>query len=244
LFKYITSLLILLVLISCSSENSFEDEKSSSLIKPNYSQIQARYDCALSKDTSLNRLEAFIPNFVIKVKDALPSASLEIFFNDQENINNFSLLYLDDDINFNSSVITTLLYEGGMDNIAECSLNDDAILSSNFYIDNKSIDLDSFEVEVLNCTFNNGFNFGTFAIEVDSFLNLIRKKGVTYFAKFQQANETSLNFTWINYLGSIEDKDILYKGWLEEEDSIKIQEAFNLHSTCESSIAYKGYKIL
>ncbi len=94
MFKYITSLLILLVLISCSSENSFEDEKSSSLIKPNFFQIQARYDCALSKDTSLNRLEAFIPNFVIKVKDALPSASLEIFFNDQENINNFSLRYI------------------------------------------------------------------------------------------------------------------------------------------------------
>ncbi len=244
MFKYITSLLITLILISCSSENSFVDQKSSSLIKPNFSQTQARYDCVLSEDTSLNSLEAFIPSFVVKVRNTLPSASLEIFFNDQENISNFSLLYLDNDINFNSSLMTVLLDEEGMDNIADCALNDDAILSSNFYIDNKSIDLDSFEVEVLNCTFNDGFNFGTFAIEVDSFLNLIRKKGVAYFAKFQQANEASPNFIWINYLGSIEDKDILYKGWLEEEDSIKIQEAFNLHSTCESSISYKGYKVL
>jgi hypothetical protein len=54
----------------------------------------------------------------------------------------------------------------------------------------------------------------------------------------------SSEFTWINYLGSNSDKDILYKGWINEEDSITIQESFNAQSTCESATSYKGYKVL
>jgi hypothetical protein len=118
------------------------------------------------------------------------------------------------------------------------------MLSSNLYIDNKVLNLDSFEVEILDCKFNNEFNYGTFSIEVDSFLNLIRKQNILYFAKFQQVNELSSEFTWINYLGSNSDKDILYKGWINEEDSITIQESFNTQSTCESATSYKGYKVL
>jgi hypothetical protein len=134
--------------------------------------------------------------------------------------------------------------EEGMSDFADCIIQDNQMLSSNLYIDNKVLNFDSFEVEVLDCKFNDAYNYGTFSIEVDSFLNLIRKQDVLYFAKFQQVNELSSEFTWINYLSSNSDKDILYKGWINEQDSIIIQVSFNIQSTCESSTSYRGYKVL
>ena len=105
MFKYLTSFLILSILAACSSETGLGDQRSSSLIKPNFLIKQARYDCLLSKDKSLNSLEAFIPNFVIKTKESLPSASLEILFNQEASIDKFSLFYLDNDMNFSSPPI-------------------------------------------------------------------------------------------------------------------------------------------
>jgi len=244
LFKNLNSLFILFILVSCSLENDEINNKSSSLIKPNFSSSQSRHDCILYKDKSLNSLEAFIPNFVNKAEDLLPSATLEFLFNQEKNIDNFSILYLDNQANFNVSTLSQILSEEGIDDVASCQLRDEIMLSSDIFIDNISINFTSFEVEFLNCEFNEGFNFGTFAIEVDTFLNLVRKKDVKYFAKFQQINNESNNFTWINYLSSAEEKDTLYEGWLEEEDSIKIQESFNAQSLCKSSASYKGYKVL
>ena len=244
MFKYLTSFLILSILAACSSETGIDDQRSSSLVKPNFSVIQARYDCLLSEDKSLNSLEAFIPNFVIKIKESLPSAGLEIFFNQDTSVNKFSLFYLDNDINFSSEIVSDLMDEEGMSDFADCIIQDNQMLSSNLYIDNKVLNFNSFEVEVLDCKFNDEYNYGTFSIEVDSFLNLIRKQDILYFAKFQQVNELSSEFTWINYLSSNSDKDILYKGWINEQDSIIIQESFNIQSTCESSTSYRGYKVL
>ncbi|MDC0454026.1 hypothetical protein OAL98_02265 [Gammaproteobacteria bacterium] len=244
MFKNLNSLFILFILVSCSLENDEINNKSSSLIKPNFSSSQSRHDCILYKDKSLNSLEAFIPNFVNKAEDLLPSATLEFLFNQEKNIDNFSILYLDNQANFNVSTLSQILSEEGIDDVASCQLRDEIMLSSDIFIDNISINFTSFEVEFLNCEFNEGFNFGTFAIEVDTFLNLVRKKDVKYFAKFQQINNESNNFTWINYLSSAEEKDTLYEGWLEEEDSIKIQESFNAQSLCKSSASYKGYKVL
>jgi len=207
LFKNLNSLLILFILVSCSLENDEINNKSSSLIKPNFSSSQSRYDCVLYKDKSLNSLEAFIPNFVNKAKDLLPSATLEFLFNQEKNIDNFSILYLDNQENFNVSTLTQILSEEGIDDVASCQLRDEIMLSSDIFIDNISTNFTSFEVEFLNCEFNEGFNFGTFAIEIDTFLNLVRKKDVKYFAKFQQINNESNNFTWINYLSSAEEKD-------------------------------------
>lgn len=244
MYKYLISFLILLILSTCSSETGLDNEKSSSLIKPNFSMKQARYDCLLSRDKSLNRLEAFIPNFVIKIKESLPSASLEIFFNQETSINKFSLLYSDSHINFSPALVSNLLDEEGINDFSNCLISNDHMLSSSLYIDNNPINLDSFEVEILNCKFNDTYNYGTFSIEIDSFLNLIRKQGVLYFAKFQQVNESSSEFSWVNYLSSKSDKDTLYKSWINKEDSITIQESFNIQSTCESALSYRGYKVL
>ena len=203
MFKNLNSLLILFILASCSLENDEINNKSSSLIKPNFSSSQSRHDCILYKDKSLNSLEAFIPNFVNKAEDLLPSATLEFLFNQEKNIDNFSILYLDNQANFNVSILSQILSEEGIDDVASCQLRDEIMLSSDIFIDNISINFTSFEVEFLNCEFNEGFNFGTFAIEIDTFLNLVRKKDVKYFAKFQQINNESNNFTWINYLLSL-----------------------------------------
>jgi hypothetical protein len=244
LIKYLVSFFIIFNIVSCSDVTNFEDIRSSSLIKPNFLAKQARYDCTFEKDKSLNRLEAFIPGLVAKAKILSSEISLEFLFNQKNNINIFSILYSDNKNDFNSTKITDLLNKEGIESIAICELKEDELFSMDIFIEDLSQQLNSFEVEILYCEFNEGFNYGTFSIEVDSFLNLVRKKDVSYFAKFQQANMSSNKFIWMNYLGSELDKEILYKGWVEEEDSILIQEAFNSQSTCKSASSYKGYKVL
>ena len=244
MFKYQILALILFILASCSSDANFEDKRSSSLIKPNFTSTQSMYDCTLLSDKSLNNLEAFIPKLVKVTSVLYPSASLEFLFNQKDAINSFSIVYSDKQTEFNSPGIMQIFNQEGIKNIAKCITRDDIMLSSNIFIDNKPITFTTFEVEILNCKFNEGYNFGTFAIEIDTFLNLVRSKGVQYFAKFQQIDNQNTSFTWINYLGTEEDKMNLYKGWLEAEDSINIQESFNIQSKCESSSSYKGYKVL
>ena len=56
--------------------------------------------------------------------------------------------------------------------ISSCNSTDEKMLSANIYIDNDPLNLTSFEVEILNCEFNPGFNYGTFSIEIDTFLKI------------------------------------------------------------------------
>lgn len=231
-------------MISCSNETNYQDERSSNLIKPNFTSIQIRYDCKLNKDKSLNNLEALIPSLVTQIQAASPSTNLEFLFNQANNIERFSILYSDNEMNADGESFTSLVIDQGISKISSCNSTDEKMLSANIYIDNNPLNLTSFEVEILNCEFNPGFNYGTFSIEIDTFLNLLRKKDIQYFAKFQQVDSESSSFTWINYLGSEDDRNNLYKSWLGQEDSIAIQDAFNTHSICQSSASYKGYKVL
>jgi len=244
LLKHLLVYFILFFLISCSNGDNTQDLKSSNFIKPNFTSIQTRYDCVLDKDKSLNNLEALIPSLVVSTKNSIPSASLEILFNQGSNIEYFSIIYSDKNMATDNQSFLNILVEEGLYQISNCSMSDIDLQSANIFIDNISLNPDSFEVEILNCEFNEGYNYGTFSIEIDTFLNALRSKEILYFAKFQQVNDLSSSFTWINYLGSEDDKNKLYEIWLEEEGSIRIQESFNTQSTCQSSSAYKGYKIL
>ncbi len=233
------------MIISCSQEDDLSDIKSSSLIKPNFLSKEIRYDCIFNTDASLNRLEAFIPNFVNKINKTIKDPNVEFLFNQQEIVNNFTILYSAIETNFNSDAVSNLLIEEGMDRIANCNFNNnESMLSARLQLDDKDLNLKTFEVEILKCRFNDGFNYGSFAIEVDTFFNIVRKKNIDYFAKFLQTNHSHPTFVWMNYIGSAEDKEVLYNDWLNNEDSLAIQNAFNIQAKCESSMAYKGYKVL
>ena len=233
------------MIISCSQEDDLSDIKSSSLIKPNFLSKEVKYDCIFNKDASLNRLEAFIPNFVNKINKTIKDPNIEFLFNQQEIVNSFTILYSAIEKNFNSDGVSNLLIEEGIDRIANCNFNNnESMLSARLQLDDEDLNLKTFEVEILKCRFNDGFNYGSFAIEVDTFFNIVRKKNIDYFAKFLQTNDSHPAFVWMNYIGSAEDKEVLYNDWLNNEDSSAIQNAFNIQAKCESSMAYKGYKVL
>jgi len=233
------------LIISCSQEDDLNDIKSSSLIKPNFLSKEVRYDCIFNKDASLNRLEAFIPNFVNRINKNIKAPNIEFLFNQQEIVKSFTILYSAIEENFNADLVSNLLIEEGINKIANCNFNNnESMLSARLKLNDQDLDLKSFEVEILKCRFNDGFNYGTFAIEVDTFFNIVRKKNIDYFARFLQKNDSNSAFVWMNYIGSAEDKEVLYKDWLYDEDSLAIQNAFNIQAKCESSMAYKGYKVL
>ena len=96
-------------MISCSNETNYQDERSSNLIKPNFTSIQIRYDCKLNKDKSLNNLEALIPSLVTQIQAASPSANLEFLFNQANNIERFSILYSDNEMNADGESFTSLV---------------------------------------------------------------------------------------------------------------------------------------
>ncbi len=233
------------MIISCSQEDDLSNIKSSSLIKPNFLSKEVRYDCIFNKDASLNRLEAFIPHFVSKINKTIKDPNIEFLFNQQEIVNTFTILYSAIEKNFNSDAVLNLLIEEGIDGIAHCNFNNnESMLSARLQLNDEDLNLKTFEVEILKCRFNDGFNYGSFAIEVDTFFNIVRKKNIDYFAKFLQMNDSNPTFVWMNYIGSEEDKEVLYKDWLDDKDSSAIQNAFNIQAKCESSMAYKGYKVL
>ena len=137
-------------MISCSNETNYQDERSSNLIKPNFTSIQIRYDCKLNKDKSLNNLEALIPSLVTQIQAASPSANLEFLFNQANNIERFSILYSDNEMNADGESFTSLVIDQGISKISSCNSTDEKMLSANIYIDNDPLNLTSFEVEILN----------------------------------------------------------------------------------------------
>ena len=127
-------------MISCSNETNYQDERSSNLIKPNFTSIQIRYDCKLNKDKSLNNLEALIPSLVTQIQAASPSANLEFLFNQANNIERFSILYSDNEMNADGESFTSLVIDQGISKISSCNSTDEKMLSANIYIDKISGD--------------------------------------------------------------------------------------------------------
>ena len=110
----------------------------------------------------------------------------------------------------------------------------DGLTSSNLYLN----------AEILRCKFNEGYNFGTFEIAINKFINSFRLIELPYSISYLEDNSKNDSFIWINYFYTEDYEDILLKNWANKEDSAEIQNEFSTNATCIDSKKYKSYKLI
>ena len=98
--------------------------------------------------------------------------------------------------------------------------------------------------EMLRCKYNKGYNFGTFMISIERFLNQINALDISYTLSYIKNKDSDNNFLWINSFYDINFKDQLSNSWIKSKDSIEIQDEFNSNSSCIDSKSYKSYQLI
>ena len=98
--------------------------------------------------------------------------------------------------------------------------------------------------EILRCKYNDTYNFGTFQISINRFINNLRTIELPYSISYLEDNSKNDSFIWINYFYTEDYEDILLKNWANKEDSAEIQNEFSTNATCIDSKKYKSYKLI
>ena len=117
----------------------------------------------------------------------------------------------------NSYEVTTLFYQ---------NLSDDIFIS-----------------EVIDCKFNEGFNYGTFSVEFDFFIRSLSNYDLAYKVDFMKNQKTPGRFLWQNYFQTKEEQFNFFQKWIKDSASQEIKQIFEEQVQCFSSSNYKSFKI-
>ena len=131
----------------------------------------------------------------------------------------------------------------GIDEIADCSF---AIYQNNAFdiIPKETTNSDFNKIEILRCTYNDSYNYGTFKISIDRFVNHIQKLDIPYSLSYVEDKSLKNSFFWINTFYQKQYKDSLLASWVTNRDSIEIKDEFTENATCLDSSVYKSYDLL
>ena len=131
----------------------------------------------------------------------------------------------------------------GIDEIADCSF---AIYQNNAFdiIPKETTSSDFNKIEILRCTYNDSYNYGTFKISIDRFVNHIQKLDIPYSLSYVEDKSLKNSFFWINTFYQKQYKDSLLASWVTNRDSIEIKDEFTENATCLDSSVYKSYDLL
>ena len=234
-------LIAIFFVTSCNYEPSDNTQNLSELILPDKSYLSSQYECTLNPNKNLNDLEQYIPKLSQLLKNHNFDYQLDFYFLDikDDQIKNF-LINVKNKEYIDKKVLS--LFINSENHIFQCLQKNDNLVATTLIskIDQHN---DIFYLEILDCEFTTGSNFGTFKIAADYFYNLLNQYDISYKADFLNSDLHIRNFYWHNFFNSSEDRDIFYMDWINSEDSIDIQELFSEQSECFSSSSYIGYKV-
>jgi len=245
--KFLNILLVIILLSACSNNDSTNETKLSSLIKADFSYTQDLFDCTLNENESLISLESFFSKNIEEYKKIaeLESLNISIFF--PENNANISTFIISIISNNNPLGLKKFIDAVKSDDITE-------IASCSFAIfQNKGINLKEelinnnisfINAEILRCKYNDTYNFGTFQISINRFINNLRTVELPYSISYLEDNSKNDSFIWINYFYTEDYEDILLDNWANKEESAEIQSEFSTNATCIDSKKYKSYKLI
>ena len=245
--KFLNILLVIILLTACSNNNSTNETKLSSLIKADFSYTQDLFDCTLNENKSLISLESFFSKNIEEYKKIaeLESLNISIFF--PENNADISTFIISIISNNNPLILKKFIDAVKSDAITE-------IASCTFEIfQHKGINLKEEHInnnssftnaEILRCKYNDTYNFGTFQISINRFINNLRTVELPYSISYLEDNSKDDSFIWINYFYTEDYEDILLKNWTNNEDSVEIQNEFSTNAICIDSKKYKSYKLI
>ena len=247
MIKGLYTLIILILLSACSDRDSENEIKLSTLIEADFTYTQDLFNCSLNQNLSLISLETFFSKNISKYKTLAEEESLglSIFFPDNNsNITNFIISIISNKNPGGIKKFIDAINEDSFDKVASCSFAIYQNRGINFQEKStKKTDLYT-NVEILNCNFNDGYNFGTFEISINKFINNLRLIKLPYSMSYLEDNSSNNDFIWINYYYTDDYEKILLENWIGNNNSMEIQNEFSENATCVESNKYKSYRLI
>lgn len=247
MIKGLYTLIILILLSACSDRDSENEIKLSTLIEADFTYTQDLFNCSLNQNQSLISLETFFSKNISKYKTLAEEESLglSIFFPDNNsNITNFIISIISNKNPGGIKKFIDAINEDSFDKVATCSFAIYQNRGINFQEKStKKTDLYT-NVEILNCNFNDGYNFGTFEISINKFINNLRLIKLPYSMSYLEDNSSNNGFIWINYYYTDDYEKILLENWIGNNNSMEIQNEFSENATCVESNKYKSYRLI
>ena len=245
--KLLNIFLVIILLSACSNNDSANETKLSSLIKADFSYTQDLFDCTLNENESLISLESFFSKNIEDYKKIaqLENLNISIFFPENNaNITTFIISIISNNNPLGLKKFIDAVKSDAITEVASCSfaifqhkginLKEEFINNNNYFVN----------AEILRCKYNDTYNFGTFQISINRFINSLRAIELPYSISYLEDNSKNDSFIWINYFYTEDYEDILLKNWTNNEDSAEIQNEFSTNAICIDSKKYKSYKLI
>jgi len=224
------SFFIIIFIFSCSSEVD-KGIEANLLISPDYNFSIEFFECNLNTGYTLLNLESFLSDLTRNEKSKNNDVyDLEVFFPKSNYVNEFilNLKTYRNDNTYNNFI--NELSAKGFDEIARCKF-DNNNYQGKLLIDYKTKQ-QKYNNEILRCNYNDGFNFGTFRVAIDRFINQIQSLNIPYDAIYIQSNGSPRSFIWINNFYSNEPADVILSDWLDNAEAKDIKEEFLENAKC------------
>ena len=244
LLKIVYFFLISVVLVACGNEK-IQTKSLNSLISPNYSFNQDFFYCDLNKNMSLLNLESFLSKFVSdNVNDFSNILDINILFPDKtQEVTEFVFSVRSNQNLKEVSDFVNLLDMDDFNKIASCNYTIQQFDATDLIQSESEATNDFLNVEILRCTYNPGYNFGTFRISIDRFVNAVGRLKLPYNLSYINLKKNN-SFIWINSFNINNQEELLEKNWISDDESKAIKDEFNENATCLDSKKYKSYELI
>ena len=244
LLKIVYFFLISVVLVACGNEK-IQTKSLNSLISPNYSFNQDFFYCDLNKNMSLLNLESFLSKFVSdNVNDFSNILDINILFPDKtQEVTEFIFSVRSNQNSKEVSDFVNLLDMDDFNKIASCNYAIQQFDATDLIQSESEATNDFLNVEILRCTYNPGYNFGTFRISIDRFVNAVGRLKLPYSLSYINLKKNN-SFIWINSFNINNHEEFLEKNWISDDESKAIKDEFNENATCLDSKKYKSYELI
>ena len=244
LLKIVYFFLISVVLVACGNEK-IQTKSLNSLISPNYSFNQDFFYCDLNKNMSLLNLESFLSKFVSdNVNDFSNILDINILFPDKtQEVTEFVFSVRSNQNSKEVLDFVNLLDMDDFNKIASCNYAIQQFDATDLIQSESEATNNFLNVEILRCTYNPGYNFGTFRISIDRFVNAVGRLKLPYSLSYINLKKNN-SFIWINSFNINNQEELLEKNWISDDESKAIKDEFNENATCLDSKKYKSYELI
>ena len=245
MYRLLTLILITTTMTSCGSKDSNDEIKLSSLIQPNFSFTYDLIECELNKNSSLLDLEFFFSKNIDKYKAITDGKiRLSILFPENKiNVSGFIIAIKSNTDYGNLETFISQIQRDQFNDIALCKfiINQNKGFNILEYKNNSNLDYEF--VEILTCQYKEGYNYGSFEITINRFLNYIQKLDIPYSLNYVNKSKNN-EFIWINSFHNNDYKKILIDSWVMENEAIEIKDEFIENASCIESDTFKSYHLL
>ncbi len=245
MYRLFTLILITITMTSCGSKDSNDEIKLSSLIQPNFSFTYDLIECELNKNSSLLDLEFFFSKNIDKYKAITDGKiRLSILFPENKiNVSGFIIAIKSNTDYGNLESFISQIQRDQFNDIALCKFITNQNKGFNILEYKNNSNLDYEFVEILTCQYKEGYNYGSFEITINRFLNYIQKLDIPYSLNYVNKSKNN-EFIWINSFHNNDYKQILIDSWVMENEAIEIKDEFIENASCIESDTFKSYHLL